>query len=449
LLALAGSRLQAPKAVPRLRALTFADLKDPVLGAFFASRPPEVHRDAREFATNAGPWIAVERPLEAPQGLGWRLAALSEEAELSAPARRHARAALISSSSFVLGSVLFSSLLAFGISRLRQARRKAERRVQSALERVRELGSYQLERRIGSGGMGEVWRARHRLLARPAAIKLIRTERLGQNRAGMEARFEQEARVLSSLRSPNTVSVFDFGRTTDGRLFLVMELLEGLTLDRVLALDGRLPAARVIELLIGVCRSLAEAHAAGLVHRDVKPANLFLCHEGDGVERIKVIDFGLVKAPPSDGPQLSRQGGVSGTPDYMAPEQASGAAVDGRTDLYALGCTAFHLLTGKPVFSEPSDVALLLAHRLQTPPSPAKSTPDYVPRELDQLVVRCLAKEPECRPSSAASLGRALGAIELPREHRLSAQDLSAWWQRVEAKEAHPGSQNAGSPAPA
>ena len=435
LLALSGMGARSPKVTPD-RAVTFADLNDPVLGAFFATR---TRRDgAREFETAAGTFVAVERPLTAPAGLGWRLAALTSEAELSHAATSHARAALISSTSFLLAAVLVSAALAFGVRRLRAARSKAERRAETALGRARELGSYQLEKRIGRGGMGDVWCARHRLLARPAAIKLIRTERLGPGRERLEARFAQEARVLSSLRSPNTVQVFDFGQTTDGCLFLVMELLEGLTLDRVLKHERCLPAGRVIEILIGVCRSLAEAHAAGLVHRDVKPANLFLCYDGDGVERVKVIDFGLVKAPAAESPLLSREGSISGTPDYMAPEQARSAPLDGRTDLYALGCTAFHLLTGQPVFSGPSDVATMLAHQLEPPRSLAKIANQYLPAELETLILRCLAKEPECRPSSAASLGRALSAIRLPDEHQLSSQALREWWEHVSATNAPP-----------
>ena len=445
LLALSGERGKLPEPGRKSdRPLRFSDLKDPVLTAFFASRAPESATSRgparaalpatevvqRVFDTPVGRYFAVERPLRFPQGLGWRLVALTNEAELSRFARGQARASLISSSSFLAAAIALSAVFAFGVGRVRTARRKAERRAASVLERARELGSYQLERRIGSGGMGEVWSARHRLLARPAAIKLIRPERLGYDREKLEARFEREARVLSSLRSPNTVSVFDFGRTLDGRLFLAMELLEGLTLDRVLKVEPCLPAARVIDILIGACRSLSEAHAAGLVHRDIKPSNLFLCYDGDGLERVKVIDFGLVKSPGPAEAHLSQDGSVSGTPEYMAPEQARGEELDGRTDLYALGCTAFHLLAGRPVFSEPSDVATLLAHQMQTPPSLSETATQSMPRELDQLVSRCLAKDPEFRPRSAASLGRALSAIVLPEEQRTSPQVLREWWDR-------------------
>lgn len=433
LLAVAGMEL--PAAVPARadRALRSSDLGDPVLGAFFRSRSPNAAATPRVFETDSGRYLAIEQPLVHPSGLGWRVAALRAESELFAPARRHARQGLISSASFVFGAVLLSTALALAVARLRAGRRRAEQRAETAIERARQLGSYQLESLLGAGGMGEVWRARHRLLARPAAIKLIRTDRLGEHRERIEARFQQEARVLASLRSPNTVSVFDFGRTTDGRLFLVMELLDGLTLDRVLALDGPLPPGRVIDVLIGACRSLAEAHAAGLVHRDVKPANLFLCYDGDGVEHVELIDFGLVKVEhgPSD---LSGDGGISGTPDYMAPEQVQGGPMDGRTDLYALGCTAFHLLTGRPVFTEPSDVATLLAHQTREPPAISSTIAAEIPAELEQLIVRCLAKDPACRPSSAASLLRALTVIELPAGERPGRQWLDDWWQSIRAR---------------
>jgi len=369
------------------------------------------------------------------------MATVTAEDVLFAEARAHVRKSLISSSAFVLGAILCAAAIALGIDRVRRSRVLAERRAETLLEQARQLGSYQLEERIGRGGMGEVWRARHRMLARPAAIKLIRGEVLGDDRERVEARFEREARVLAGLRSPNTVSVFDFGRTLDGRLFLVMELLHGLPLDRVLKLERPLPAERDVPLLIGACHSLSEAHAAGIVHRDVKPANLFLCHEGDGFERVKVLDFGLVKDTRSV--QLSMEGKISGTPEYMAPEQAHGGELDGRADLYSLGCTAFHLLAGRPVFREPSDVATLLAHQVQPPPALSSVTDARVPPELEALILRCLAKQPEFRPVSAASLGRALAAIRFDDAERTTSEQIREWWERVSVRDTAPPSSEA------
>nr|MDQ2647205.1 protein kinase [Myxococcota bacterium] len=426
-----------PKSADPNRALRFTDLADPPLSAFFAARRPKAPEPAT-FESGGQRFFAVERALTEPAGLGWRLASITSESALFAEARAHAKKSLISSSAFVLGAILCAAAIALGIDRVRRSRARAERRVETLLERARQLGSYQLEERIGRGGMGEVWRARHRMLARPAAIKLIRGEVLGDDRERVEARFQREARALAGLRSPHTVSVFDFGRTLDGRLFLVMELLDGLPLDRVLKLYGPLPASRVVPILIGACHSLSEAHAAGIVHRDVKPANLFLCHDGDGIERVKVLDFGLVKDTRSV--QLSLEGGISGTPDYMAPEQAHGKELDGRADLYSLGCTAFHLLAGRPVFREPSDVATLLAHQAEPPPSLSSVSAAPIPPELEALIARCLAKQPEFRPISAASLGRALAAIRFGDDDRLTQEQIREWWEGVSARDIPPPS---------
>ncbi len=426
-----------PKSADPSRALRINDLADPPLRAFFAERRPGASEPST-FESGGQRFFAVERALTEPAGLGWRLATVTSESALFAEARAHAKRSLISSSAFVLGAILCAAAIALGIDRVRRSRARAERRVETLLERARQLGSYQLEERIGRGGMGEVWRARHRMLARPAAIKLIRGEVLGDDRERVEARFEREARALAGLRSPHTVSVFDFGRTLDGRLFLVMELLHGLPLDRVLKLYGPLPASRVVPILIGACHSLSEAHAAGIVHRDVKPANLFLCHDGDGIERVKVLDFGLVKDARSV--QLSLEGKISGTPEYMAPEQAHGNELDGRADLYSLGCTAFHLLSGRPVFREPSDVATLLAHQAEPPPALSSVSAAPIPPELEALIARCLAKQPEFRPISAASLGRALSAIRFDDDQRLTQEQLREWWDVVSARDNPPPS---------
>lgn len=429
ILALHGVRAEAwPKALSRTRALHHSDIRDDTLRAFFAARrsAPGPHH---EFRTADNSYLAVEHRVVTARELEWRLAGIVSENDLLAHARRRVQGSAVSIAMVALFAAVLAAAFAAGVSRLRVARREAEKRARDAIDAARDLGSYRLEERIAAGGMGEVWRATHRMLARPAAIKLIRPDLLGDDREAVEARFEREAFTLARMRSPHTVSILDYGKSADGRLFLVMELLEGLSLDRVVKDFGPLPVARVIPILVGVCRSLAEAHAAGLVHRDIKPANIFLCNEGDGLERAKVLDFGLAKQPV--GGRLSLDGHASGTSDYMAPEQARGEPLDARADLYSLGCTAFYLLTGRPVFHRESDVGVVIAHQSEPPPALEGSTDQWIPPELDRLTTRCLAKDPNYRPRSAASLARALEAIVVPPEHRVSAEEVRAWWERV------------------
>src|SRR4029450_10027774 len=223
----------------------------------------------------------------------------------------------------------------------------------SEVSRARELGSYRLVERLGQGGMGEVWRAEHKLLSRPAAVKLIRPSLTADGRTGAieegRRRFEREAQVIASLRSPHTVNLFDFGVSTDGAFYYVMELLDGLDAETLVRRTGPVPAERAIHLLRQVCHSLSEAESCGLVHRDIKPANIFLCRYGEDHDFVKVLDFGIVKATAATaetGAALTREMTVHGTPAFMAPEQAVGSAdVDGRADIYATGCVAYWLLT--------------------------------------------------------------------------------------------------------
>ena len=302
----------------------------------------------------------------------------------------------------------------------------------SMLDDTTPLGDthYRLVRRIGEGGMGEVWLARHELLARPAAVKLIRPDRMGELQEGSKAwrRFHREAQATSRLRSPHTVELYDFGVGDSGELYFVMELLTGMDLGSILERTGPLPPGRAIFLLRQVCRSLAEAHAMGLVHRDIKPSNLIACRLGVEYDFIKVVDFGVVKAMADDA-QITGGGAPTGTPAYIAPELALGEKdVDGRSDIYSLGATAWTLLTGKLVFGGASPIRQLMDHIQKEPMAPSSKAPAKLPPGLDALVLQCLAKKPEDRPESALALWEALGAIELPDEERWGAAEAERWW---------------------
>jgi serine/threonine-protein kinase len=302
--------------------------------------------------------------------------------------------------------------------------------------RARELGSYRLVERLGKGGMGEVWRAHHRLLARPAAIKLINrslTVDAGVDAAArIRARFEREAQAMASLRSPHTVNLYDFGVADDGGFYYVMELLDGVDTEALVRRFGPVPPPRTISLLSQVCHSLSEAHARGLVHRDIKPANVFLCRQGEDVDFVKVLDFGLVKAltdAPDATPMLTQKHTVHGTPAFIAPEQALGRPdVDGRVDIYATGCLAYWLLTGRYVFTATSPMELLIHHAQSTPVAPSLRSETAIPPELDLLVLRCLAKEPADRPQSARELAQLLG--EIPVAQSWTEASAQTWWRQ-------------------
>jgi serine/threonine-protein kinase len=301
-----------------------------------------------------------------------------------------------------------------------------------------ELGQYVLEEQIGSGGMGEVWRARHRLLIRPAAIKLIRPQ-VSADPELLLRRFEREARATAALRSPHTVQLYDFGATEDGRLYYVMELLDGLDLDSLVRQYGPLPPERAVHLLRQVCSSLQDAHVNGLVHRDIKPANVVVSR---AVDFAKVLDFGLVKlesaaaAGAGDGPataaggdavKLTSEGSTSGTPAFMAPEVVLGVTeTDHRVDLYALGCVAYWLLAGKLVFEGRSAVEVMFHHAHTEPAKPSARAGVTLPAPLEDLVMQCLEKEPGRRPASAAAVDAALDGV--PLDSAWTAERAEAWW---------------------
>jgi hypothetical protein len=302
------------------------------------------------------------------------------------------------------------------------------------VSRARELGSYRLEDRLGAGGMGEVWRASHRLLARPAAIKLIRTPAPG-TAAGISddqrKRFEREAQVIAQLRSPHTVTLFDFGVADEGTFYYVMELLDGVDAETLVRRFGPLPPERVVHVLRQMCHSLAEAGARGLVHRDIKPANIFLCRYGEDLDFVKVLDFGIAKAAHGPSAQsqtlLTNPHMIQGTPAFMAPEQALGDMdVDARADIYATGCVAYWLLTGHLVFTGETPIKVLLAHTQAPPEPPSSRTEIVVPPELDTLILDCLSKDRGARPQSARDLLARLDAV--PTSSAWTDARARQWW---------------------
>jgi eukaryotic-like serine/threonine-protein kinase len=275
---------------------------------------------------------------------------------------------------------------------------------------ARKLGQYVLKERIGAGGMGEVYRAEHVLLRRPCALKLIRRERAGDPKN--LRRFEREVQLTATLTHPNTVQIYDYGHAEDGTFYYVMEYLPGLTLEELVKREGPLAPARAIRLLRQVCGGLAEAHARGLIHRDIKPGNVMVCERGGIPDVVKLLDFGLVLPPAGDpdGEKLTQDGAVTGTPAYLSPEQAGGQdALDARSDIYSVGALAYFLLTGQPPFAGRTGVKMLAAHLYEEAEPLSRRRPG-VPADLEAVVSRCLAKKAEARWPDAESLDAALGA---------------------------------------
>ena len=298
-----------------------------------------------------------------------------------------------------------------------------------------EIGQYTLEEKIGSGGMGEVWRARHRMLIRPAAVKLVTAQQLGSASERDShlrlRRFEREARATAGLKSPHTVQLYDFGVTDDGTLYYVMELLDGMDLDTLVDRFGPVPAERAIHILMQVCASLDDAHQNSLVHRDIKPANIVVCRVGSDWDFVKVLDFGLVKLgsdqQSDESLRLTAEGNLSGTPAFIAPEVVLGTQpTDHRVDIYSLGCVAYWLVTGKLVFEGPGAVKVMADHA-HTPPLPPSSRTELpIPPDLDALILACLEKDPSKRPRSASVLQSRLGAI--PIATPWTSARAESWW---------------------
>ncbi|MDX1984539.1 MAG: serine/threonine-protein kinase [Bryobacteraceae bacterium] len=332
-------------------------------------------------------------------------------------------------------------LIAFASSRILYGLRQQ-------VQEARRMGGYQLVALLGQGGMGEVWRAQHHTLARPAAIKLIRPSSIPETNAQTAfRRFEREAQATASLRSIHTITLYDFGISDDGSFYYVMELLEGLDLQRLVTRFGPLPAARAAYLLRQVCHSLAEAHVAGLIHRDIKPANIYICHLGPDYDFVKVLDFGLVK-PSTHGAadeitQLTQTGVTAGTPAFMAPEMALGKPeIDHRSDIYSLGCVAYWLLTGQQPFKASSPVEMVMRHLQDSPELPSRRTELAIPAELDSVILACLEKDPAKRPQTMEELSARLE----PVAEMWNSGQAARWWRTNLPELARwPGNSNAGS----
>jgi serine/threonine-protein kinase len=263
------------------------------------------------------------------------------------------------------------------------------------------------------------------MLARPAAIKLIRPDGAGGREA--LARFEREAQATAMLRSPHTVQLYDFGLTDDGSFYSVMELLDGFAVDDLVDQWGPVAPGRAVHILLGVCQSLREAHAYGLVHRDIKPGNIFLCRSGTEVDHVKVLDFGLVKETTRVDASLTQTGYVTGTPGFMAPEMALGRKeIDGRADLYSLACVGYFLLTGETVFAKGTPMEVILDHAKTPPSRPSQKSGIAIPEDLEDLLMDCLAKDPSDRPESARELERRLLSLHL--RDIWTADMAERWW---------------------
>jgi hypothetical protein len=303
-------------------------------------------------------------------------------------------------------------------------------RLRSQVVEARQLGQYHLKRKLGSGGMGEVYLAEHGLLKRPCAVKLIRPG--GATDARALELFEREVRLTANLSHWNTVEIFDYGRTEDGTYYYVMEYLPGLSFAELVTRYGPLPPGRVVYLLRQVCLALAEAHGSGLIHRDVKPSNIFAARRGGMDDVAKLLDFGLVQPPPATEAPVW-EGRILGTPLFMSPEQAKGShSLDLRSDIYSLGAVAYHLLTARPPFDVDSGIRAMMAHAHAKLTSPSLLRPE-IPADLERVVLRCLAKDPADRFQDAKATERALA--ECTCTHDWDHDRAAAWWHQVEASE--------------
>ena len=294
--------------------------------------------------------------------------------------------------------------------------------LRSQVEEAKQLGQYKLDSLIGAGSMGEVYRATHALLRRPTAVKLIRPEKAGPE---MLQRFHREVRQTSRLTHPNTISIYDYGHTPENVFYYAMELLDGADLREIVTETGPMPARRVIHILRQACGALAEAHALGLIHRDIKPTNLVLCAQGGVEDTLRVLDFGLVKDVTNTDASLTQLGDICGTPETLAPEVLGGLPATPQSDLYSLAVVGYFLLTGVSVY-DASTIAEYVGHHLHTPPKPLRERDDSIPADLEAAIMACLAKNPDERtPDVKAFRAALIGCVDA---NRWTEEDAASWW---------------------
>ena len=327
----------------------------------------------------------------------------------------------------IFGLLLAGAVLIYVLMRLANRLQTAARK---AALKAKQLGQYALDDKIGEGAFGAVYRAHHALMRRPVAVKLLQTEKLNQSSA---ARFEREVQLTSQLTHPNTITLYDYGRTPEGIFYYAMEYLEGLTIDRLVKQYGAQPEGRVIAILRQVCGSLAEAHAIGLVHRDIKPANVFLTQRGGVTDFVKVLDFGLVKVRDSQGAaELTMAEATLGTPLYMSPEAVEHSnEADARSDLYSLGAVGYFLVTGEALFDCLTLGEVLMHQVKDLPVRPSERLGKPVSPDLEELLMRCLAKNPASRPANARELDDALTRCRSAADWTRVLAD--EWWRKFAA----------------
>jgi serine/threonine protein kinase len=444
--------------------LRYQDVSDLGFSTFF-TKPVTEREGWHELTGTQERLLTLSSPVKAIAGSSWAVTAFIPESIHSASFRRHQFRSLLALGVALLFSVMMGSLAASYLQRAQRKLKEAEEDARNAESRAakaegvaRQLGSYELVQRLGLGGMGEVWRATHRLLPRDAAVKLIRADSVDADTLPeLQMRFRREARTMAQLRCRSTVSILDYGIAADGSLFLVMELLEGVDLSRMMKLVGPMPVERMLTMMNQICASLAEAHALGIVHRDIKPANVFLARVGDEVDLVKVLDFGLVhlarieepvthteevppvltiqmserapaSLPSTDDANLTQAGASLGTPSYMAPEQVLGHAVSPATDVYALGVLMVFMITGRLLFERAETHAVMMAHVVDAVPDFETWTAHKLPAALSALIRTCLEKKPESRPKDAGELRASLRAIEEKLAIRWTEERAHALW---------------------